>query len=128
MSQSPELLAVPQNAVVELERFTAEPKFLPDATGFYSGIPKEVDRRAAEAAINGLASRLSHGIAAHPTKAFVLDEIANTLPAFESLDSEDKDRALEYVEQVMDTVGLDSSRGLLNRWRYGFDPTDLGAK
>ena len=61
-------------------------------------------------------------------KAFVLDEIGTTLPSFEALASEDKDRALEYVEQVMDAVGLDSSDGLLNRWRYGFDPTDLGAK
>lgn len=128
MSQSPELLAVPQNAVAELERFAAEPKFLSDATGFYTGIPTEVDRQAAEVAVNDLASRLAHGIAARPTKAFVLDEIANTLPAFEGLDSEDKDRALEYVEQVMDTVGLESSDGLLNRWRYGFDPTDLEAK
>lgn len=128
MSQSPELLVVPQNAVPELERFAAEPKFLPDSSGFYTGIPSEADRRGAEAAINGLASRLSHGIVERPTKAFVLDEIAKTLPAFGGLDSDDKDRALEYVEQVMDTVGLESSDGLLNRWRYGFDPSDLGAK
>ena len=126
--KSPEPLAVPRNAVAELERFVAEPKFLPDSAGFYTGIPSEADRRAAEAAINGLASRLAHGIVARPMKAFVLDEIGTTLPSFEALASEDKDRALEYVEQVMDAVGLDSSDGLLNRWRYGFDPTDLGAK
>jgi hypothetical protein len=124
MSQTPNVLVVPKNAVAGLEHFAAEPKFLPDGSGLYTGIRTETDRQAAETAINGLALRLSHGIAANPTKVFVLDEIASTLPAFEELHSEDKDRALEYIEQVMDAVGLESSDGLLNRWRYGFDPSE----
>lgn len=125
MSQSPETLAVPKGAVAMLDQIIAEPKFRPEPSGLYTGIPTEPERQAAEAAINDLASRLSKGIAEHPTKAYVLGEISKTLPAFEDLDSEDKDRALEYVESVMDAVGLESSNGLLNRWRYGFDPNEL---
>ncbi len=30
-----------------------------------------------------------------------------------------------YIETIMDILGIESSDGLLNQWRYGFDP---GAK
>lgn len=128
MSQSPDTLVVPQGAIATLDQIVTEPKFRADPSGLYAGIPTEPERQAAEAAINDLASHLSGSIAAHPSKAYVLGEITKTLPAFEDLDSEDKDRALEYIESIMDAVGLESSDGLLNRWRYGFDPNELHSK
>lgn len=38
------------------------------------------------------------------------------------LDSEDQDQFCRSIEALMDIVGLESSDGLLNTWRYGFDP------
>jgi hypothetical protein len=38
------------------------------------------------------------------------------------LDSEDRDQLCFCIEELMDIVGLESSGGLLNDWRYGFNP------
>lgn len=40
------------------------------------------------------------------------------------LDSEELDRIGTYFEEIMDIVGLQSSGGRLNIWRYGFDPNE----
>jgi len=37
------------------------------------------------------------------------------------MDSEEKDRALSYMEEIMDIYGIESSDGRLNKLRYGFD-------
>ncbi len=56
------------------------------------------------------------------SKSDVLNEFKITLAQFERADSEDKDQMLHYLEQLMDIFGIESSDGLLNKWRYGFDP------
>ena len=38
---------------------------------------------------------------------------------------EECDRLLHYMEEIMDITSITSSDGLLNEWRYGFDPTKL---
>lgn len=40
-------------------------------------------------------------------------------------DSEECDQIYWNFGRIMDCVGLESSEGALNRWRYGFDPTPL---
>ena len=52
---------------------------------------------------------------------FVRDE-ATSYPGAPSEDSEERDRVLFYAEEVMDILEIESSGGLLSRWRYGFDP------
>ncbi len=37
----------------------------------------------------------------------------------------EQDRVLLYFEQIMDIAGIQSSDGMLNDWRYGFDPTKV---
>jgi hypothetical protein len=39
------------------------------------------------------------------------------------MDAEDQERVCIYFEELMDIVGLESSAGQLNMFRYGFDPT-----
>jgi uncharacterized UPF0160 family protein len=39
------------------------------------------------------------------------------------LDTEDRTRVANYIEELMDIVGLKSSNGILNNYVYGFDPT-----
>lgn len=41
------------------------------------------------------------------------------------LDTEDRERVCLYFEELMDIVGLESSNGQLNKFLYGFDPTEL---
>lgn len=40
-----------------------------------------------------------------------------------SWDSEDLDNICTMIEDIMNLVGLESSDGILNSWRYGFDPS-----
>jgi hypothetical protein len=42
----------------------------------------------------------------------------------EGEDSEERDRILSYLEEIMEILGIESSHGLLNEWRYGFDSHD----
>ena len=39
------------------------------------------------------------------------------------LDTEDRTRVANYIEELMDIVKLESSNGILNNYVYGFDPT-----
>ena len=112
-------LKVTPKLLSDLRVFRLEPKF---ADGGIYQAPSEAVRITAAAHLNELLDRLVAAIAAHPTKAFVLSEFRRTLTKFDSADSEERDQLLAYLERIMDIVGMESSDGLLNNWRYGFDP------
>jgi hypothetical protein len=59
------------------------------------------------------------GLPANPSKAFALEQIEETLKSLRLSDTEDRERAAKYSEQVMRMLGIGSSDGLLNRWMYG---------
>ncbi len=106
---------------VALERFIAGAKFKPE--GSYSGATPEAKRQSYEMQVNGLAKRLLDKLPSGLSKADVLNAFKPTLGAFDLADSEDKDRMLDYLTMIMDIFGIKSSDGLLNKWRYGFDPS-----
>jgi len=107
-------LKVTPKLLSDLREFRLEPKF--EDGGMYQV------RIKAAAHLNELLDRLVAAIAAHPTKAFVLSEFRRTFTKFDSADSEERDQLLAYLERIMDIAGIESSDGLLNNWRYGFDP------
>jgi len=115
--------SVPMSVVSDtrqaLERFLALPKFREE--GLYRP-PSEAARLEYEARVNALANRLLARLSALPSKAEVLDEFKSTMKEFENAGSEDRDQLLRYIENIMDIFGIQSSDGLLNKWRYGFDP------
>jgi hypothetical protein len=39
-----------------------------------------------------------------------------------SLDTEDAEQVAANFERILDSVGLESSGGIINNWLYGFDP------
>lgn len=106
--------------IAKLASFASQPKFGED--GLYPGARDEADRSRLQAIVDGLASRLARLAPGQDGKPQVLAEIEATLPELESDDTEDKERALTYVEELMEICGVDSSDGLLNEWLYGFDP------
>ena len=116
---SDQSLALTPAAFAKLDRLRSEPKYVEVLAVGYSGLRPEPERRMAEAQLNDLIDQVRHGLAATPTKAFVLREFAMTLARFEPTDSEDRDRLCRYLEQIMDIVGIQSSDGMLGRWRYG---------
>ena len=91
----------------------------------FRSAPNEEVRSRCERQLNALIDRLIAGLPTNAAKPYVLEEFRTTLSAFRSEDSEECDRLLHYMEQIMDVTGIISSDGLLNEWRYGFDPTKL---
>lgn len=103
-----------------LARFIAKKKFVEEAD--YPGATNEPDRLRYEAEVNELARSLGALSPSDQTKAVVLDKFKPTMAKFELVDSEEQDRFLRYLEELMDIFGIESSDGLLSKWRYGFDP------
>jgi uncharacterized protein DUF4844 len=89
---------------------------------FYPGAPTEDVRAECQGRVNELVDGLLWALEADPRKAVALEEFRKVLPNFEMHDSEERDRVCSYLEQIMDILGIDSSDGLVNVWRYGFDP------
>ena len=61
----------------------------------------------------------------NPTDEFFQKAIQIGLKPIEklNLDTEDRTRVANYIEELMDIVKLESSNGILNNYVYGFDPT-----
>ena len=118
-----QILSINEAIMQRLRDLRAEPKFHEDMQTLYPGAPNEEVRSRCEHQLNALIDRLIAGLPAHTAKQYVLEEFRTTLTAFQSEDSEECDRLLRYMEQVMDITGIVSSDGLLNEWQYGFDPT-----
>ena len=43
------------------------------------------------------------------------------LSRFEGEDTEEREQACEYLEQIMTILGIESSDGKITSWLYGFD-------
>lgn len=109
---------------IELNRLRAlkaEPKFHP--LNFYPGAPTETLRINAEEHVNRLLDRLIDALPDHPTKRFLMAQFELALAGFQQSDTEERERFFQYLEQVMEITGVESSDGLLNSWMYGFDPS-----
>jgi len=112
-------------ALAKLADLKARPKFKEISGTIYNGMRPEHERQIAEAHLNDLIERLITELPNVPTKASVMHHFAETLALFPGQDTEDRERMCHYLEQIMDIFEIESSDGLLNRWLYGFDPTDL---
>lgn len=120
-------LAVPPQAESDLAHIAMVRKFGPDGV-LYTGIADPTKRSIAESTINSAISNIATGIRSHPTKTFVLEQFQRALVLLDAAglaDSEDREAAAGYLEQVMDVVGLESSDGMLNNWVYGLDASKL---
>lgn len=97
-------------------------KFVKDMALFYSGAPDEITRTKAEKIINGALNELiaasEKGVSEEKFWA-ILESAARHLS---KMDSEENDRGLTYMEEIMDIYEIKSSGGRLNDWRYGFNP------
>lgn len=120
-------LKLPANAFARLNELQEMPKFAPSSDGTYMGVIDLGERKAATLVVNRMIASIEKGLHENPTKEFVLAQFELSLGQLELYDTEDREKACEYFENVMDAVGLESSDGLLNTWLYGFDPKDLAA-
>jgi hypothetical protein len=106
-----------------LAQLKSVPKFQRDDTNMYPGAATEKDRLRLEHAINELIDNLLANDVASLDKPTVLKQFKTTLNKLELDDSEDQERVCYYLENIMDIFQIESSDGLLNNWRHGFDPS-----
>ncbi|MFZ2828572.1 MAG: DUF4844 domain-containing protein [Hydrogenophaga sp.] len=104
-----------------LDRFIAKKKFVNEP--FYRVDLDEADRFKYEAWVNQLARSLRQLAPARQTKPVVLARFKPVMKKFEATEGEDQDRFLDYLVELMDIFGIESSDGLLSTWRYGYDRT-----
>ncbi len=107
-------------AFIHKRKFLAEP--------LYPGATNEATREKCQAAIDALAERLIPLADAAVDQRLFARELTQTMLDFGPADSEERERAASYVEEVMDILEIESSDGLLNMWALGFDPAELSAK
>jgi hypothetical protein len=100
-------------------------KFTDDSTLFYPGAPDESARVAAEEIINAALTKLieSPDNKLSEKEFWLILEVAARL--LDVMDSEEMERGLTYMEEIMDIYKIESSDGRLNKWRYGFEPVQL---
>lgn len=102
-----------------LRAFIARPKFTP--TDRYTGVHDLAERQRFNDQMNQLARELEAVVMSADAKAALLRAFEGAWPTFEMADTEDREVALEYFEELMSLFGVESSDGLLNRLAYGFD-------
>ena len=114
-------LEISKATISSLEDLRNEPKFKEDESIFYPGAPDEIIRKRAEGSLNILIDNLIQNIQANPKKSYVIKQFQNTLAQYNNFDSEEQDRICSYLEEIMNILKIESSDGLLNKWRYGTD-------
>jgi len=109
------------NAFIKKSKFDAEPGTL------FNGLSHANLKPQLNSLLNEAAKDFIHTATHQPTEQKFQQDIGKGLsrfnPFYLQLDSEDQDRICRYFEELIDCVGLQSSNGKLNEWRYGFDPS-----
>ncbi len=116
LENSPEVIA-------SLESLEARDKFYADMSSFYPGAPSESLRLKAETILNRAIDSLIKFGKPGPSEEQFWQVMETAAKDYADMDSEEIDRALSYMEEIMDIYGIQSSGGRLNQWRYGFDPS-----
>ena len=111
--------------LTKLEKLLIEKKFTADEKLFYLGAPSEEIRATCEKAMNIVLTALIDTPEAGITEEEFWKLLEKAANVFKQFDSEEMDRGLNYMEQIMEIYGIESSGGRLNNWRYGFDPTEF---
>ena len=108
-----------KNIMDKFDAFIQKEKFVEDMTLFYPGISNPASRPLLTIKINQAAEDFKNvSLSANPNKQAYLEKIKIGLHRFKDTDvmydTEDKERVCHYFEELMDIVGLDSSKGILN--------------
>ncbi|HEU0161120.1 MAG TPA: DUF4844 domain-containing protein [Rhizomicrobium sp.] len=113
-----QLLVTPQ-VIEQLKALKPRLTFGPDGATFYTGIHDPVERSRAEAEFSELLDHLIAGLPQHPSTKFVERQMAGTLSKFRQADTEDRERAIKYCEEIFRTLGARHFGRFLNIMQYG---------
>jgi len=108
---------------VALRELQSQKKFIEDLDLFYPGAPDELSRVAAEKTINSVLLKLIESSSDNLTEKEFWLTLEVAAKQLGNMDSEEMDRGLSYMEEIMDIYKIESSDGRLNEWRNGFEPS-----
>lgn len=120
-------MKTPENSNEKFEGFIAKKKFYSE--NYLPNISDEKLRPILTKKINKIASDFKTiSESKKPTDKKYQEKIGIGLSRFSDvylqLDTEDRERVCTYIVELMDIVALKSSNGQLNKFMYGFDPTE----
>ena len=116
-------LSITDRTISELKSFREESKFA--ETFFYPGATSEELRHQLENEVNSLIDMFIRELKDNPSKSYVLTKLRDQLKNCEDFDTENQEMVCEYLDRLLDILGIESSDGLLNEWLYGFDPGNV---
>jgi len=124
-------METPENLKEKFAEFIVKKKF--EKENYYSGVSNENLKSNLTEKVNQVALDFkSIAESNEPTDEKYIEKIRIGLSNFEEvymdLDTEDRERVCTYFEELMDIVSLKSSNGQLNKFMYGFDPSDFTKK
>jgi hypothetical protein len=103
-----------------VKKLLEESKFHLDKENLYFFPLPEEKRIVAQNITNNLINDMLVTAEKTSKKSDVLFYLKNNLHRLDTIDSEEQDRALIYLEKTLSIIGIESSNQLLNVWRYGF--------
>ncbi|GHV26059.1 hypothetical protein FACS1894176_06020 [Bacteroidia bacterium] len=111
----------------QFEEFRKKDKFGEDLSVFYPGMSDDLLKSELTNKINLVSDEfkqlsLQKGVTSKEYQDMIGKSMNTFSDIYFDLDSEDLDRICSYYEELMDIVGLESSGGHLNTFRYGFNP------
>ena len=106
-----------------LQNFKSQKKFVEDLSELYPGAPDEQTRILAEDIINTVVDKLIIATDNNLSEKEFWGILKTAALQLETMDSEEMDQGLMYMEKLMDIYKIESADGRLNDWRYGFDPS-----
>lgn len=126
-------MTTPMNAQKAFEAFITKEKFMPCTNPKYIGIKKDKLRWTLTEKVDLIGKGFKKVAALEqPTDVKYNIEIMNGLSSFNKIKAEmtkgDRIRVCQYITELMDIIELPSSKGQLNMFAYGFDPSTLKAK
>ncbi len=105
-----------------LNELLATDKFKEDNLVAYPGAPSEEIRLLCQKVMDTIITALMRMPEKGLNKVEFWGLLEQGAKFYQRLDSEEMDRGLTYIEDVMDIYAIQSSEGRLNTWRYGFNP------
>jgi len=116
---------LPNGHVVKgaLQELKLQKKFFGNSILFYPGAPDESTRLSAERIINTAIDKLIDSPANNLSEKEFWLTLEIAAKQLKLMDSEEMERGLTYMEDIMEIYEIESSDGRLNDWRYGFEPS-----
>ena len=99
-------LPITANTVQQLRSLRQQPKFtdLP-------GEDTKAERDRNESNLNELLDRIISGVSAHPSKRWIILQMAPTVDKMYLEDTEARERFIDYLVQINNAVGIASTNG-----------------